>query len=96
MSDLRVTNNWQVLSKIRLALKNAASHSELVMSNETETETATAPATVTRRRPGLREKAFIVQCVNYRCMAYRDSSGKWRDYFNGEEIQGEVLIIAEG
>jgi hypothetical protein len=29
-------------------------------------------------------------------MAYRDSRGTWRDYFNGEEIQGEVTILAEG
>ncbi len=29
-------------------------------------------------------------------MAYRDSAGKWRDYFNGDEIQGEVIILAEG
>jgi hypothetical protein len=27
-------------------------------------------------------------------MAYRDSSGKWRDYFNDDEIQGEVTIIS--
>jgi len=29
-------------------------------------------------------------------MAYRDSNGKWRDYFNGEEIEGDVAIISEG
>jgi len=28
-------------------------------------------------------------------MAFRDSSGKWRDYFNGEEIKGEVTIVSE-
>jgi len=28
-------------------------------------------------------------------MAYRDSKGKWRDYFNNDEIVGEVNIISE-
>lgn len=28
-------------------------------------------------------------------MAYRDAAGKWRDYFNGDEIQGEVKIVYE-
>jgi hypothetical protein len=51
--------------------------------------------TMTRKRPaGLRGKPFIVQCVGFRCMAYRDTAGKWRDYFNDDEIQGEVTIIS--
>jgi len=28
-------------------------------------------------------------------MAYRDTSGKWWDYFNGDEIKGEVTILSE-
>jgi hypothetical protein len=28
-------------------------------------------------------------------MAYRDFSGKWRDFFNDDEIEGEVTIISE-
>jgi hypothetical protein len=28
-------------------------------------------------------------------MAYRDSKGQWRDYFNDDEIAGEVNIISE-
>lgn len=28
-------------------------------------------------------------------MAYRDSSGKWRDYFNDDVIEGEVTIISQ-
>jgi hypothetical protein len=39
--------------------------------------------------------SFIVQCVGFRCMAYRDSKGQWRDYFNDDEIAGEVTIISE-
>ena len=60
----------------------------MLVSNETET--------ISRRTANPKDKAFIVQCANFRCMAYRDSRGKWRDYFNGDELQGEVTIIAEG
>jgi len=28
-------------------------------------------------------------------MAYRDSSGKWLDYFNGDELKGEVKVVSE-
>jgi hypothetical protein len=28
-------------------------------------------------------------------MAYRDSSGKWLDYFNGDELKGDVKIVSE-
>jgi hypothetical protein len=28
-------------------------------------------------------------------MAYRDSAGKWRDFFNDDEIEGDVTIITE-
>jgi hypothetical protein len=28
-------------------------------------------------------------------MAYQDTSGKWLDYFNGDEIKGEVKVLAE-
>ena len=49
-----------------------------------------------RKRPlPQKSKSFIVQCVGFRCMAYRDSKGQWRDYFNDDEIVGEVTIISE-
>ncbi len=64
------------------------------MSNETETTQTIEPAV--RKLPAPREKAFIVQCINFRCMAYRDTRGKWRDYFNGDELPSDVTIIAEG
>jgi hypothetical protein len=48
-----------------------------------------------RKQPQrVKGQPFIVQCEGYRCMAYRDSSGKWRDYFNDAEIIGEVSIIS--
>jgi len=52
--------------------------------------------TMIRKRPlPQKSKSFIVQCVGFRCMAYRDSKGQWRDYFNDDEIVGEVTIISE-
>ena len=86
-AGLRAANSRQAFGKIRLAREVPAGHSYTV-SNDTET--------VARRRPGPREKPFIVQCADFRCMAYRDSRGQWRDYFNGDEISGEVTILSEG
>jgi len=48
-----------------------------------------------KRAKSLRERPFIVQCSDFRCMAYRDSSGKWLDYFNGDELKGEVKVVSE-
>jgi hypothetical protein len=57
--------------------------------------TRQADTAFVRRAKSLRERPFIVQCADFRCMAYRDSSGKWLDYFNGDEIKGEVKIVSE-
>jgi len=48
-----------------------------------------------KRVKSLKQRPFIVQCTEFRCMAYRDSSGKWVDYFNGDELKGEVTILSE-
>jgi len=47
-----------------------------------------------KRPSDKKRESFIVQCIGFRCMAYRDRMGKWRDYFNDDEIQGEVKIIS--
>ncbi len=36
---------------------------------------------------------FLVQGENYRCMAYRDTGGKWRAAFNHFELPGAVQIL---
>ena len=36
---------------------------------------------------------FLVQGDDYRCMAYRDNSGKWRAAFNHLELPGAVQIL---
>jgi len=46
-----------------------------------------------RRHLNARNKTVLVQCDNYQCMAYRDVDGKWRGYFNNEELRGEVTEI---
>lgn len=34
-----------------------------------------------------------VQCEGFRCLAYRDKSGAWINYHNGEPLKGTVRII---
>ena len=40
-------------------------------------------------------KSYIVQTPKFRCMAYRDDAGIWHDYFDGDEIKGDLRIISE-
>ena len=35
----------------------------------------------------------MVQGIGFRCAAYRDQDGKWRDAFNHEELFGPVQIL---
>jgi hypothetical protein len=88
LSDLRITKNWLFFANIRLAGRLGVCHCRVV--------TKQADTGFVKRAKSLREQPFIVQCSDFRCMAYRDSSGKWLDYFNGDEIKGDVLIISEG
>jgi hypothetical protein len=36
---------------------------------------------------------FMVQGVGFRCAAYRDPDGRWREAFNNEELFGEIQIL---
>ena len=36
---------------------------------------------------------FLVQGTDYRCMAYRDSHGKWRAAFSHSEVPGSVRVL---
>jgi hypothetical protein len=38
-------------------------------------------------------KPVLVQCSGYSCLAYRDCNGRWRDHFNGTELEGPVIVI---
>jgi len=42
--------------------------------------------------PPLGEVAFV-KTSEFRCMAYRDKEGKWRDYIRGDELPEPVTII---
>jgi len=37
-------------------------------------------------------KLVWVQCRGFRCLAFRDSKGKWRTFHTGEELSGAVTI----
>ena len=34
-----------------------------------------------------------VQCEGFRCLAYRDKSGNWINYYSGEPLQGTVTPV---
>ncbi len=36
---------------------------------------------------------FMVQGIGYRCMAYCDEDGKWRNAFNNGELYGDIRIL---
>jgi hypothetical protein len=36
---------------------------------------------------------FMVQGPGFRCMAYYDRDGKWRNAFNNEELYGKISIL---
>ena len=35
-----------------------------------------------------------VQCDGYRCLAYQDEKGTWRDFITGVEIKGNVQKVS--
>jgi len=35
----------------------------------------------------------LVQSDGFRCMAYRDKEGKWRDYYHQDELTGNVKLV---
>ena len=36
---------------------------------------------------------LLVQGIGFRCTAYRDPVGKWRDAFTNAELPGEIQIL---
>jgi hypothetical protein len=36
---------------------------------------------------------FMVEGASFRCMAYRDQNGKWRNAFNHGELTGEIQFV---
>lgn len=36
---------------------------------------------------------FVVQGTGFRCVAYCDTEGRWRNAFNNEELFGEIRIL---
>jgi len=38
-------------------------------------------------------EVVLVQCENFRCLAFRDKYGKWRSPFSKMELNGMVQVI---
>ncbi len=36
---------------------------------------------------------FMVQGINFRCAAYRDRQGRWRDALNQDELFGDIQVL---
>lgn len=58
----------------------------------TECEPAAVAKRPTDALPALME-FVMVQGVGFRCIAYRDAEGRWRNAFNNEELFGEIRIL---
>ena len=43
--------------------------------------------------PRLVIQIFMVQGINFRCLAYCDQQGTWRDAINQEELFGDIRIL---
>lgn len=55
-------------------------------------ETSLAAIRLVEMSPFLIE-FFTVQGVGFRCSAYRDQAGNWRDAFTNDELFGEIQIV---
>jgi len=40
-------------------------------------------------------RAVVVHHEGVRCMAFRDATGQWRNYFNGDLLPGTVKVLEE-
>lgn len=59
------------------------------------TDSSESWSSVAHRSPGPLPavKFVLVQGVGFRCTAYRDTHGKWRDAYTGAELPGEIRVI---
>jgi len=62
-----------------------------------ETSTTTSDQVFAAKRPS-NPKPFVfqfclVQGINFRCVAYCDQQGTWRDASNQEELFGDIQIL---
>jgi hypothetical protein len=55
-------------------------------------ETAASTANPAEASPFILE-FFVVEGPGYRCTAYRDAAGKWREAFCNEELFGDIQIV---
>jgi hypothetical protein len=43
--------------------------------------------------PAKENAIFLVKCADYKCLAVCDPSGKWRGYYNDEELPPDIRVI---
>jgi hypothetical protein len=55
-------------------------------------QTAFNPASVAEVLPPV-GRTVLVQCKGFRCLAYRDSAGKWRDAQRKNELSNVIKVI---
>lgn len=46
-----------------------------------------------RRFPPAGDFGVLVQCEGFRCLAFRDRDGKWRDYYGGTILRGRIEMV---
>lgn len=49
--------------------------------------------TLRDRKGPIDGEGTLVRCAQFRCMAYRDRDGKWRDYFSNDTLPEPVEVI---
>lgn len=62
-----------------------------------ETMTTTSDRVFAAKQPNnaksLVMQFLLVQGINFRCVAFCDQQGRWRDAFNREELFGDIHIL---
>lgn len=65
------------------------------MTNQTmvsQPESVTVAETFADKSPFVVE-FFMVQGIGFRCMAYCDQDGKWRNALSHEELWGDICLL---
>ena len=56
---------------------------------------AAKPPKVEAKLPFVVGDVVVVRCANFRCLAYRDAEGTWRDAYHGQVLPEVLEIVSE-
>ena len=59
-------------------------------------DTASRPSEQTETEPGglpAHGERVVVRCAGFRCLAYRDTKGKWRNAHGDQELPEVIEVI---